>query len=201
MERNSNTTDYLVKLLILGDQKVGKTSILLRFTEEYFPSSHIQTLGIDFKLKVQSIDSKSYKFQIWDTAGQERFRKLTTAYYKNAKGIILVFDVTRRDSFDMVTFWMSEIQKHAIENVVKVLVGNQIDREERVIQKSEGKAKAEEFGVEYFETSAKSGEGIDELFRFMALNTRYVEDGKFTDPRGSVKLKTNKAKKKCCGKS
>ena len=96
---------------------------------------------------------------------------------------------------------MSEIQKHAIENVVKVLVGNQIDKEERVIQKSEGKAKAEELGVEYFETSAKSGEGIDGLFRFMALNTRYVEDSKFTDPRGSVKLKTNKTKKKCCGKN
>jgi Ras-related protein Rab-8A len=200
MDRNSNASDYLVKLLILGDQKVGKTSMLLRFTEEYFPTSHIQTLGIDFKLKVQTIDSKTYKFQIWDTAGQERFRKLTTAYYKNAKGIILAFDVTRRDSFEMVTFWMSEIQKHAIENVTKVLVGNQIDKEDRVVQKSEGKLKADQLGVEYFETSAKTGEGIDALFRYMALNTRYVEDSKFAGAKSSVKLNKAKTRKKCCGK-
>lgn len=198
MDRNSAVADYLVKLLILGDQKVGKTSMLLRFTEEYFPSSHIQTLGIDFKLKVQNINNKTYKFQIWDTAGQERFRKLTTAYYKNAKGIILVFDINRRESFDMVTFWMGEIQKHALEGVTKVLVGNQIDKTERTISSAEGKKKAEQLGVEYFETSAKTGEGIETLFTHMAINTRYVEDNKFNNPRESQKLKKGKVKKKCC---
>lgn len=201
MDRNSTSTDYLVKLLILGDGKVGKTSILLRFTEEYFPTSHIQTLGIDFKLKVQTIANKTYKFQIWDTAGQERFRKLTTAYYKNAKGIILVYDVTRRESFDMVSFWMSEIQKHALDDVVKVLAGNQVDKEGRVVSMTEGKQKAEEFGVEYFETSAKTGEGIDQLFTHMAMHTRDIEENKFTNPRNSVKLKDKEEnKKKCCSK-
>lgn len=201
MDRNSASADYLVKLLILGDGKVGKTSILLRFTEEYFPTSHIQTLGIDFKLKVQTIENKTYKFQIWDTAGQERFRKLTTAYYKNAKGIILVFDVTRRESFDMVSFWMSEIQKHALDEVVKVLVGNQVDKDGRVVSEAEGSSKAREFGVEYFETSAKTGVGIDELFTHMAMNTKDVEDNKFSNPRNSVKLKNKENdKKKCCSK-
>lgn len=201
MDRTSATFDYLVKLLILGDGKVGKTSILLRFTEDYFPTSHIQTLGIDFKLKLQTIEGKMYKFQVWDTAGQERFRKLTTAYYKNAKGIILVFDVSRRESFEMVTFWMSEIQKHALEGVVKVLVGNQIDKENRDVARQEGKSKADELGVEYFETSAKTGVGIEELFRYMAINTRLVEDSKVTDPRNSIKLKKESPKKRCCSKS
>ena len=104
MDRSSLGFDYLVKLLILGDGRVGKTSILLKFTEDYFPTTHIQTLGIDFKLKLKKIGNETYKYQIWDTAGQERFRKLTVAYYKNAKGIILVYDVTCRESFDTVTF-------------------------------------------------------------------------------------------------
>lgn len=198
MDRTSLQFDYLVKLLILGDGKVGKTSMLLRFTEDYFPTSHIQTLGIDFKLKLQEIEGKMYKFQIWDTAGQERFRKLTTAYYKNAKGIVLVYDVTRRESFDMVTFWMSEIQKHSMEGVIKVLVGNQIDKEDRQVTKKEGEEKADQLGVRYFETSAKNGNGIEQLFTFMAVNTRYEEDSKSVNPRNSMKLKMHKEKKTCC---
>ena len=198
MDRNSTTFDYLVKLLILGDGKVGKTSILLRFTEEYFPNSHIQTLGIDFKLKLQEIEGKVYKFQIWDTAGQERFRKLTTAYYKNAKGIILVYDVTRKESFEMVTFWMTEIQKHALNDVVKVLVGNQVDKTDREVTKQEGQNKADELGVEYFETSAKTGVGIEKLFTYMAVNTSYAEETGSVNPRGSTRLKKYSKKKKCC---
>jgi Ras-related protein Rab-8A len=202
MDRNSTANfDYLVKLLILGDGQVGKTSMLLRFTEDYFPTSHIQTLGIDFKLKIESINNKVYKFQIWDTAGQERFRKLTTAYYKNAKGIILVYDVTRRNSFEMVTFWMSEIQKHALAGVVKVLVGNQIDKEDRQISTEEGSKMAAQMGVEFFETSAKTGEGIENLFRHMAINTRYVEDAKESNTRTSVRVSKAVEQKKCCKKS
>lgn len=201
MDRSSTSYDFLVKLLILGDGKVGKTSILLRFTEDYFPTSHIQTLGIDFKLKLQTIDGKMYKFQVWDTAGQERFRKLTTAYYKNAKGIILAFDVTRRESFEMVTFWMSEIKKHALEDVIKVLVGNQIDKENREVASQEGKSKAEELGVEYFETSAKTGVGIEDLFKYMALNTKMLDESKVVNPRNSIKLSKEGNKKRCCIKA
>jgi len=199
MERGSLDFDYLVKLLILGDGKVGKTSLLLRYTENYFPTSHIQTLGIDFKLKQQQIEGKKYKIQIWDTAGQEKFRKLTTAYYKNAKGIILVYDVTRKESFEMVSFWMSEIQKHALEDITKVLVGNQIDKEIREVTSEEGRNKAQELGVEYFETSAKDGRGIEKLFLYMATSTRFVEDNKTNDPRNSITLKRiNQQRKKCC---
>ena len=198
MDRNTLEFDYLVKLLILGDGKVGKTSMLLRFTEDYFPSSHIQTLGIDFKIKHEEIEGKQYKFQIWDTAGQERFRKLTTAYYKNAMGIILVYDVTRRDSFDMVTFWMTEIQKHAIDGVTKVLVGNQIDKNERQVTTQEGQNKAAELGVEFFETSAKTGAGIKKLFTYMAVHTRFEDNNRSVNPRSSIRLKKYKENKKCC---
>ena len=199
MDWNSINFDYLVKLLILGDGKVGKTSILLRFTEDFFPTSHIQTLGIDFKLKLQEIEGKFYKFQIWDTAGQERFRKLTTAYYKNARGIMLVYDVTRRESFDMVAYWMTEMQKNSLGGVVKVLVGNQIDKTDRHITQTEGRAKANELGIPYFETSAKSGIGIEQLFTYMAISARHAEvKDSIAASQNSTKLQKFTKKKKCC---
>jgi Ras-related protein Rab-8A len=198
MDRDSLETNYQVKLLLLGDQRVGKTCLLIRYCEDLFPTSHIQTLGIDFKVKVQTIEGETYRVQVWDTAGQERFRKLTTAYYKNAKGIILVYDVTRKESFEMVSFWMAEISKHAAEGVLKVLVANQIDKEGPQVTKQEGKRKADEFGVEFFETSAKTGAGIDRLFRYMAVKSRYIEESNLKGPRASIRVQKYKENKKCC---
>ena len=126
MRRDQNY-DYLAKLLIIGDSAVGKTNILLRFCENNFMSSHLTTIGIDFKIKTIDIDGKKIRLQIWDTAGQERFKTITQTYYKGAMGIVMVYSITDRDSFNALENWMRQIKTHAAENVIKVLIANKSD--------------------------------------------------------------------------
>ena len=116
--------DYLIKLLIIGNSGVGKTCILLQFSEGNFTTSHLTTIGIDFKIKTVDVDGKQIKLQIWDTAGQERFRTITQTYYKNAMGIVLAYDVTDENSYNDISKWMQQIDTHASENVAKILIGN-----------------------------------------------------------------------------
>ena len=116
--------DHLIKLLLIGDSGVGKSCLLLRFSDDQFTTSFITTIGIDFKIRTVDLDGSRVKLQIWDTAGQERFRTITTAYYRGAMGILLTYDVTDEQSFDNVRNWMRNIEQHATENVCKILVGN-----------------------------------------------------------------------------
>ncbi|KAL0055152.1 hypothetical protein WJX82_007852 [Trebouxia sp. C0006] len=162
--------DYLIKLLLIGDSGVGKSCLLLRFSEDSFTSSFITTIGIDFKIKKIMLDNKWIKLQIWDTAGQERFRTITSAYYRGAMGILLVYDVTDDASFNNIRNWMRNIEQHASDNVNKVLVGNKCDMDEskRVVPYSKGQALADEFGIQFFETSAKSNLKVDEVFNSVA---------------------------------
>eukprot|EP00887_Chlorella_sp_A99_P005509 scaffold1.g5509.t1 len=162
--------DYLVKLLLIGDSGVGKSCLLLRFAEDSFTSSFITTIGIDFKIKKVLIDGKWVKLQIWDTAGQERFRTITSAYYRGAMGILLVYDVTDESSFNNIRNWMKNIEQHASESVVKVLVGNKSDMDEsrRAVPYSRGQALADEFRMPFFETSAKANTNVDEVFQSIA---------------------------------
>merc|ERR1711924_145695 len=129
--------------------------------------SFITTIGIDFKIKTITLDSgKKVKLQIWDTAGQERFRTITTAYYHGAMGILLVYDVTNEQTFLNVKNWMRQIDTHAAENVCRVLVGNKCDvpADQRVVSYEQGKALADEFGVAFFETSAKENLNVEDAF-------------------------------------
>ncbi|PRW58406.1 Rab8 -family small GTPase [Chlorella sorokiniana] len=162
--------DYLIKLLLIGDSGVGKSCLLLRFAEDSFTSSFITTIGIDFKIKKVLIDGKWVKLQIWDTAGQERFRTITSAYYRGAMGILLVYDVTDEASFNNIRNWMKNIEQHASDNVVKVLVGNKSDMDEskRAVPYSRGQALADEFKMQFFETSAKANTNVDETFQSVA---------------------------------
>ncbi|KAL4431188.1 hypothetical protein ABPG75_006444 [Micractinium tetrahymenae] len=162
--------DYLIKLLLIGDSGVGKSCLLLRFAEDSFTSSFITTIGIDFKIKKVLIDGKWVKLQIWDTAGQERFRTITSAYYRGAMGILLVYDVTDEASFNNIRNWMKNIEQHASDNVVKVLVGNKSDMDEskRAVPYSRGQALADEFRMQFFETSAKNNTNVDEVFQSVA---------------------------------
>lgn len=121
------STQYFVKILLLGDTGVGKSSLMFRFSEGEFKQGLIGTAGVDYKMKNIEFIGKSVKIQIWDTAGQERYRTLTKAYYKGAAGIILVFDVTDPVSFNNLEYWLKKIHKHADENVEIVLIGNKID--------------------------------------------------------------------------
>ena len=127
------------------------------------------TLGVDFKIKDLIIGQKHVKIQIWDTAGQERFRNITNGYYRNAHGIAIVFDVTNLASFNTVTNWLKEISKRASQNSLKVLFANKTDMKNlRVVSEEQGRSLSQEYGLYYFETSAKDDLGITEAFEFMA---------------------------------
>ena len=161
----SQDYDYLFKVLLLGDSDVGKSSLILRYTEETFNSKLVNSIGVDFKMKKKEIDGKVIKVQIWDTAGHERFRSITYSYYRGANAIIIVFDLSDQKSFISITEWLKQIEKHAKENVFKFLVGNKMDLvDERKVSFEEAKQYADEHDLPYIETSAKEGININELF-------------------------------------
>lgn len=162
--------DYLIKLLLIGDSAVGKSCLLLRFSEDSFTSNFITTIGIDFKIKKIQLESKWIKLQIWDTAGQERFRTITCAYYRGAMGILLVYSVDDDASFNNVRNWIKNIETHASSTVNKILVGNKCDVSEsqRMVPFSKGQALAKEFGIKFFETSAKTNTNVEQVFETIA---------------------------------
>jgi Ras-related protein Rab-8A len=188
--------DYLIKLLLIGDSGVGKSCLLLRYSDDSFTSSFITTIGIDFKIKSITIGESKVKLQIWDTAGQERFRTITTAYYRGAMGILLVYDISDESSFANVRNWMRQIEQNAAENVNRVLIGNKsdIDPSERKVTHAQGKALADEFGIKFFETSAKLNSNVDEAFLAIASDIveRLRENPEHYGTDGGVSLKDGK---------
>lgn len=165
--------DYLFKLLLIGDSGVGKSCLLLRFADDSYVESYISTIGVDFKIRTVEQDGKTIKLQIWDTAGQERFRTITSSYYRGAHGIIVVFDVTDEDSFNNVKQWLSEIDRYANGSVNKLLVGNKCDlTSQRVVSYETTKAFADEIGIPFLETSAKSATNVEEAFMAMTAEIK-----------------------------
>ncbi|KAG5636546.1 GTPase Ypt2 [Sphagnurus paluster] len=161
--------DFLIKLLLIGDSGVGKSCLLLRFCDDAWTPSFITTIGIDFKIRTIELDGKRIKLQIWDTAGQERFRTITTAYYRGAMGILLVYDVTDERSFNNIRTWHSNIEQHASEGVNKILIGNKSDwTDKKAVTEEQGRELAEELGIKFMETSAKINEGVEEAFFTLA---------------------------------
>lgn len=139
------------------------------FQDDAFTESYISTIGVDFRFRTVKIENKTVKLQIWDTAGQERFRTITSAYYRGADGIIMVFDVTSLESFDHVNDWLKEVNRYAAEGTVKLLVGNKSDRTaDRVVTEEQAKEFADELGIPFIETSAKSSKNVEEAFLTMA---------------------------------
>ncbi|CAL9229018.1 unnamed protein product [Arabidopsis halleri] len=180
--------DYLIKLLLIGDSGVGKSCLLLRFSDDTFTTSFITTIGIDFKIRTVELDGKRIKLQIWDTAGQERFRTITTAYYRGAMGILLVYDVTDESSFNNIRNWMKNIEQHASDNVNKILVGNKADMDEskRAVPTAKGQALADEYGIKFFETSAKTNLNVENVFLSIAkdIKQRLTETDTKAEPQG-----------------
>mmetsp|Transcript_35141 Transcript_35141/g.71640 ORF Transcript_35141/g.71640 Transcript_35141/m.71640 type:complete len:131 (+) Transcript_35141:108-500(+) len=123
--------DHLFKLVLIGDSGVGKSCLLLRFADNAFTDSYISTIGVDFRFRTVKVEKHTVKLQIWDTAGQERFRTITSAYYRGADGIIMVYDVTNQESFNHVADWLTEVNRYASEGTCKLLVGNKSDRPDR----------------------------------------------------------------------
>jgi Ras-related protein Rab-1A len=161
--------DYLFKLLLIGDSGVGKSCLLIRFSDDMFMESYISTIGVDFKIRTVELDNKVIKLQIWDTAGQERFRTITSSYYRGAHGVIIVYDITDQESFQNVNLWLNEIDRHTSGHVNRLLVGNKSDLTlKRVVDFATAKEFADGFGIPFLETSAKNSTNVDHAFLIMA---------------------------------
>uniref|UniRef100_A0ABI7YYP9 small monomeric GTPase n=1 Tax=Felis catus TaxID=9685 RepID=A0ABI7YYP9_FELCA len=179
----AKTYDYLFKLLLIGDSGVGKTCVLFRFSEDAFNSTFISTIGIDFKIRTIELDGKRIKLQIWDTAGQERFRTITTAYYRGAMGIMLVYDITNEKSFDNIRNWIRNIEEHASADVEKMILGNKCDvNDKRQVSKERGEKLALDYGIKFMETSAKANINVENAFFTLARDIKAKMDKKLGGP-------------------
>ena len=201
------TAKYIIKILTLGDTLVGKSSIVLRFSDNRFDDNQLATIGIDYKTKYIKVKDASVKVLLWDTAGQEKFRNIARQYYKGANGVLLIYDVCDRKTYERIGFWMDELkQNNEIEQLYIILVGNKIDLEEkRVVTREEAEKYAEDNNINYLEVSAKTGEGILDLFNEVTKGTmdKVFNDQDNNEDKEKIKtyLDTNnnrKRKKKCC---
>ncbi|EJD46220.1 ras-domain-containing protein [Auricularia subglabra TFB-10046 SS5] len=161
----SITHDYLFKTVIVGDSGVGKTNMLSRFTRNEFSIDSKSTIGVDFATKYINVDNKVVKAQLWDTAGQDRYRAITAAYYRGAVGALLVYDITRRGTYDNLLRWLKELRDFADTNAVIMLVGNKSDLKHiRAVSTEEAAAFSAEHGLSFLETSALDSSNVDEAF-------------------------------------
>jgi len=160
---------FVFKLLVLGDSDVGKSCLLHRYTDNAFTLEHNSTIGVDFRQKIVSLNGEEGKLEIWDTAGQERYRNIVATYYRGAHGMLLVFDVTIRESFNHCQKWLYEIKANSETDVCVVLVGNKADQvKERLVAEAEVRSWATINGLIYVETSARDGTGVEEAFLNLA---------------------------------
>ncbi|KAI5695733.1 hypothetical protein M8J76_008034 [Diaphorina citri] len=197
--------DHLFKLLIIGDSGVGKSSLLIRFSDNTFSGSYITTIGVDFKIRTIDVNGEKVKLQIWDTAGQERFRTITSTYYRGTHGVIVVYDVTSGETFANVKRWLHEIENNC-EVVNRILVGNKNDDpQKKVVLTEDAQRFANQMGIQLFETSAKDNINVEEMF--MAITNLVLRSKKEQKERQvlnsdtvNIRKHTTKpgGKKKCC---
>jgi len=165
----SQQYSYLFKFIIIGDEAVGKTCLLLQFTDKRYRTTHQVTVGVEFGSRTVDVAGKMIKLQCWDTAGQDRFRSIVRSYYRGAAGALLVYDITRRESFEHVSQWLAEARNHADADLVITLVGNKCDKaSDRQVSFEEGHAFAQQQGLYFLETSAVSGHMVDQAFHTTA---------------------------------
>ena len=197
----------IVKLLLLGDSSVGKTSIIIKYISNKFMDTNIATLGVDYMDKTVDYNNLKVFLQIWDTSGEEKFRSITRNFYRNADGLLVVFDLTCRESFNHVKNWINEAKEHK-NDIKTILVGNKLDLEdEREVDKETALKFAEKNNLKYLETSAKNGKNINNSFKEMIaliLNDKTEQEIKkeFTKSDSSISINSGKdgkkIKKSCC---
>lgn len=164
-QETAETIDYVFKVVVIGDSAVGKTQILSRFTKNEFCFDSKSTIGVEFQNRTVTIKGKVIKAQIWDTAGQERYRAVTSAYYRGALGAMLLYDITKRPTFDHVVRWVEELRAHADNSIVIMLIGNKVDLVDlRAVPAEDAVEFAEDQGLFFSETSAFSGDNVDSAF-------------------------------------
>ncbi|CAI9770653.1 unnamed protein product [Fraxinus pennsylvanica] len=160
--------EYLFKIVVIGDSAVGKSNLLSRFARDEFDHNSKATIGVEFQTQMVEIDGKEVKAQVWDTAGQERFRAVTSAYYRGAVGALVVYDISRRTTFDNVKRWLDELNTHCDTTVARMLVGNKCDLENiREVSLEDGKSLAEEEGLFFIETSALDSTNVYKAFEIV----------------------------------
>lgn len=160
--------DMIFKVVFIGDSGVGKSNILSRYIRDEFSIETKSTVGVEFGSKKLKINGTNVKAQIWDTAGQERYKSITNAYYKGAKGALVVFDISRKESFTSIDRWIGELKSNADSEVSIVLIGNKSDLEgQRQVTQEEAKLKAEHYNLVYVETSALQSINIEKAFNMM----------------------------------
>ena len=203
--------DYLFKIVLIGDSGVGKSNMLSRFTKNEFNIESKATIGVEFATKCITFNNKVIKAQIWDTAGQERFRAITSSYYKGAMGALLVYDISKKNTFDNLDRWLNEVRAFTKPEVCIVLVGNKSDLTDlREVQQEESIKYSAEQKITFFETSALTSTNIEKLFQELLISIARTTDPYFdtvsehtnADTKNTVKLDLTKKKKtNCCNQN
>ena len=197
MEQDVLTT---LKILIIGESGVGKSSLLLRFTDDTFDPDQAATIGVDFKVKTLQVEGNRAKLAIWDTAGQERFRTLTPSYYRGAQGVILVYDVSSKQSFSKLETWLNELETFSTKHdIIKMLVGNKIDMDKREVNKEEGLKFARKHHMLFIEASAKTKEGVQCAFEELVEKIIQTPGLWETDKRGLSLGTMENSQQSACG--
>ena len=205
---NENENEERINIMTLGNTEVGKSCFILRFTDNIFQEIYLATVGIDFKIKTETINNKQYKLFLYDTTGQEKYKSIALNIIKNAQGIILMYDITDRKSFESIPDWIKSVKDAKGSNFPMILLGNKLDKEDvRVIKEEEGKKLADEYKIKFFETSNKTGTNIqeagmalvNEILKINNLENRENSMSNNNNTRLSIKnAEVKKGSKRCC---
>ena len=188
MDQEKTSYDLIFKIVLIGDSSVGKTNIFSRYLNDEFDPESKSTVGVEFGTKNFKIENNIVKVQIWDTAGQERYRSITNAYYKGAKGCLLVYDITNKTSFDDLDKWISDLKSNGDDKVSIILAGNKSDLDsQRAITLEEGKQKAEFHKMAFMETSALNGNNIEKAFTEL-ISDIFKNHHSLSDKKDNIKL-------------
>ena len=200
--------EMMAKIILIGDSSVGKTNIMSKYLKNQFNENSKATVGVEFGSKLFNLNGHNVKAQIWDTAGQEKYKAITGAYYKGSKGAFVVYDITRKETFDSVDKWINDLKMLGDPRLIIIIIGNKCDLEEkREILKEQGEEKAKSFGCAFLETSALSGDNIEKGFEMM-INEIFKKFGISSDDQEELDIgekgedinleKKEEKKKGCC---
>ena len=201
---STNSKSDFINIITLGESSVGKSSIINRYVENNFDYNFVSTLGVDFRKKNININGEDIRLKIWDTAGQEKFRSIQKQYYRNSDGILLVFDVTKFDTFNVLEEWINSIKNQTSNDIIVVLVGNKIDLNNKVISDDDIKNFANDNKFKYFLTSAATGKNINEVFDYIVKEIYNIKskkkknDGNNNNNKNLKKNYIKRKKKACC---